>query len=287
MIPPHAAAGLLASWAETGRVLRRAFSLQVWSGLVARRWLLVGLVFGVSAVLIESTLTARFGNAQLPRQVDAWDLFPGMCSQAYYVYVLFGFGFLLFVVDTSHRDREQGTAAQALARMPSRSLYWLGTMGAVGAMALGFVGLGAAAAFLVGLAIAPPSSAWPMLPRAGVDWMYPEAALPVPMYALLLIGYTAWALWVAGCAVVLLSHFTRRKVVVLGAVVLWAVLGLSATSLSSALGHARLLNLGYYISISKHHVEDPFPLGVFFAITGAALVLMAALGSWRICREEL
>lgn len=276
----------VASWVEAGRVLKRSISLCLWSGIVAWRWLLLMAVFALAAGLIHDTLSFYFEDKGISRQVDAWDLFPAMLRHTYHLHFLFGFGFLLLIGDSYQREREQGTTALIAVRMPSRPIYWLGKMGAMGVMALLFVGLCLLISLVVGLVLAPPSAAWPMLPRESLAWMYPHVHMPLPVYVLLLAGYTAWALWTVGCAVMLLSLIVRHKAAILVTIAFWTLSSLSFSTFT-AVGYARLLGLGYFISLFKHESEEPMSLGAFFAISAAVLVMTAFLGSWRLQREEL
>lgn len=254
--------------------------------MVLWRWLLATLVFAVSAYLAKGQLDSSFYNLGIQRRVDAWDLFPELLLDFALTFLLWGFGFLIFVLDTYQRGREQGTLSLAFVRMPSRALYWLGTMGAVGVTALAFVTLAFVVALLVGMVVAPPSSLWPMLPREGEPAMYPPWSISLPAYSLLLLGYTAWALWVAGCAVVFLSLFVRRKAVLLGVVLVWNALSISSYGMLGYVGSLGLLNVGFLVGMFKHYMEGRFPMDQFFAVTGAALVFMAVVGSWKMRREE-
>jgi hypothetical protein len=256
------------------------------AALVPWRWAVAALVFAVSALAGKSSLESSLYNLGISRPVDAWDMFPGLHSTYSLLYLLWAFGFLIFVLDTYHRGRDDGTLSLSFVRLPSRPLYWLATMGAVGVTALGYVTLAFVIALLIGLIVAPPASLWPMLPREGDVAMYPSWNVSVPTYSLLLVGYTAWALWVTGCTIVFLSLFVRRKAVLLGAVVAWNALSYATIHRIAYLGRFSLLNLGYLVGMFKHHIQSPFPMGLFFAITAAALVLMAVVGAWKMRREE-
>lgn len=280
--PPPPAPGA-APWMETGRVLGRSVVLHLWSGLVAWRWLLLTAVFILGAILIEDTLTFYFKKDEIPRAVDAWDLFPAMLSHRYFVLFLFAFGFLLLIGDSFQREREQGTAALFAVRMPSRSIYWLGKIGAVGLLAALFVALCLVLTLLVGLVLAPPSTAWPQLPRPALEVMYLDVAMPLPVYTLLLAGYTMWALWTIGSVILLVSLLVRHRVAILVAIAAW----LAASVFVDTFGALRLLRLGDLLSIHKHRGDAPISPACFFAASGAVLVLTALAGSWRLRREEL
>jgi hypothetical protein len=277
----------LPSWAEALRILGRVILIHLRSGGIAWRWGLLTLMFVASSLFVENFLRSAFFNTEVHRRVDAWDLFPGLFVGVHTSYFIVALGFLLLVVDTYHRERDQGTATLSFSRIPSRSLYWLGTMGAVGAMAVAFVGLAWVVTSLVGLVLAPPASAWPLLPRESIPVMYPPDAMPLLVSDLLLMAYTSFTLWVVGCAVVLLSLFVRRKAVMLGVIFLWVLTGFSTFDMFGMPRNLHLINVGYYIGIYKHRLEDPYPAPLFFSVSGLALVLMAVVGAWRLRREEL
>jgi hypothetical protein len=295
MSVPAERASAPTSWKETARLLGRATSFSFWSGFVVWRWLVLIPVFGVNAVIIQDILRASFETNHISRRVDVWDLFPAMVSHAYMVLFLFGGGFMFLVGDSFKREQEQGAVAMAIVRMPSRSLYWLSKMGALGLMALAFVAFALLIAFVIGMVIAPPPSALPMLPRESIQWMLPNVRMPVPLYVVLLAGYTAWTLWIAGSIIVLSSLFIPHKLGVLGVIALWLVASLFEfvpipTSSFRPLGivdYVSLLDLSFFIGFYKHHGEQPIPLGTFFAVTSALLTLIAVTGARRLRREEL
>ena len=272
------------SW-ETGKTLARAIALGTSHGFVAWRWLLAGLAFAIAAVPSETTLEFGFHEFKVHRPVDVWDLFPGMLLNHFYLVWLFAFGFLLLVGDCYLRERERGAVTLCTLRLPSRTLYWLGKMGALGVMALSFVGLGLAIVLLAGLFMVP-ASATSLFAREGLPRMYPLGDFFVPAYLVLLAGYTAWALWLLGCAVVLLSVLIPRKGTVPVAIIIWVSASMPWT-VPIPPGYARLLNLEYFISIAKHGGSHPMSGQAYFTIGAAAAVLMAVAGSWRLRREEL
>lgn len=283
--PAQRASGITL-WKDTAHTLGRVIFLSLWSGIIAWRWLLLVPAFVVNAVIIKDILRFFLERHNVSRRVDAWDLFPAMLLHRHMQLLLFGLGFMLLVGDSYRREQEQGAVMLTIVRLPSRSIYWLGKMGALGVMALGFVGMGLTISLLVGLIIAPPSSFWPTLPRESMPGMYPEGGLSVPVYAVLLVGYTAWSLWIAGCMIVLLSICIPHKLGVLIAMTLWTVTSIFSL-VPSTMGYARLLNLGYLIGFFKHQGDDPIPLSNYFAITSTTLVLIAIAGSWRLQREDL
>jgi hypothetical protein len=281
---PPSPAGKHRSWADTLRLLGGSIAVQVWSAMSPGRWILATAVFAVTAYFVEGQIV--FGDPDNRRRIDAWDLFPGLLIDFALLFVVWGFGFLLFVADSYSRGREQGTLSVALVRMPSRPLYWLGTMGAVGVVALMYVTLAFVVSLAVGMIAFPPATLWPMLPREGMLAMYPQWNMPLPVYHLILVGYTAWGLWVAGCVVVLLSLFVRHKVAVVSFVLAWNLVSMVTHNWLLHVNLLRIVNVGFLIGIFKHHMQKFYPAVPFFTLTAAALVLMAVVGSWKMRREE-
>ena len=270
---------------ELFRTLLRAVVIDARHGVVPWRWLVALVAFAVAALIGADILHFSFRQNRIDRLADVWDLFPAMLINQVFLPWLLALGFMLLVGDSYLRAREQGTVAPCVLRLPSRTIWWLGKMGALGVLSLCFVGLGLAVTLLVGCFIAPPGAV-PLLGREGLPGMYPRADLFVPTYILLLAGYTAWALWIVGSCIVLLSVFIPRHATVLAASLLWV-----ATSLPWLRPHyrgpARLLSLDYFISASKHELADPMSWRAYFAISAAAAVLIAVAGSWRLRWEEL
>ncbi len=271
---------------DTLRTLARSTALSFLGGFVRWRWGLLTALFVITAGLVEDILTHTFDTYKISRPVDMWDIFPAIMSHTYTLHFLLAFGFLLLMGDHWHRQQAQGTAALFAIRMPSRRTYWLGNLGAIGLMAALFVGICWLMSFLVGLILAPPSTFWPMLPRETIRPLATSVHLPAPVYSFLLALYATWGLWIGGSAILLLSLFVRNTAVVLGAIAAWIMLSLSATWFGDAFV-MHFVCIGDLISTHKHRGEYPMSLGTFFIGSTAMLVLIAALGSWRMRREEI
>jgi len=274
----------LSPW-EIGRTLARMVAIDARNGIIAWRWLLALLAFTTAAVVDADMLKGSFRRHGIARPVDVWDLFPAMLINELFLIWLLGLGFMLLVGDSYLRERERGAVTLCILRMPSRTLWWLGKMGSLGVMSLCFGGGGLALTLLAGVFLAPPGSV-PLLGREGLPGMYPRADLFVPAYVLLLAGYTAWALWIIACAIVLLSVFIPHKATVLAASLLWVTVSLPWIR-PMYQGHARLLSLDYFITAAKHDVPDSMSFQAYFVISASAAVLMAIAGSWRLRWEEL
>ena len=270
---------------EAGKTLVRTTALCIRQGFIAWRWLLACPVFAVAALIGKDTVRFGFERADIHRPVDLWDLFPGMLLDQFFLLWILAFGFMLLVGDSYLRERERGAVALCALRLPSRTLFWLGKMGALGVMALSFVGLGLAVILLMGVFIAPPGGE-PLLAREGLPGMYLWTGLPIPVYLLFLAGYTAWALWLIGCLVVLVSVFIPRKVTVPAVIFTWVGSSLPALRVRYQ-DYLRLLNLDYFLSVDKHDAPPVMSWQAYFAIGAAAAVLMAAAGAWRLRWEEL
>ncbi len=270
---------------DTLRAIGRSTRLSITSSFVLWRWALLFALFILTAFLVEDTLDFYFRDGHVARKVDAWDIFPTIVSHTYVVHFLFAFGFLLLIGDLYHREREQGTAALLTVRMPSRPVYWLGKMGALGINACAFVGLSFVISLLVGFIIAPPSTMWPMLPRPNIRALEMHVHMPLPVYSLLLAAYTAWGLWVGGSVILLLSLFVRNTAIILGAIAGWVLLSMSGDWYFG--GYIKLFLIGHILGMYKHHGEYAISMPVFFAFTTTVLISTALIGSWRMRREEV
>jgi hypothetical protein len=268
------------------RALARSTSLSFLGGFSRWRWALLTALFALAAGLVVDTLQYFFTLRKITRPVDVWDIFPTLLRHTYVLHFLFAFGFLLLVGDHYHRQRDQGTAALFAIRMPSRRLYWLGNMGAIGIMAGLFIGVCWLMSLLVGFIMVPPPSLWPMLPRENPSFLNVSVHMPAPIYSLLVAAYTAWGLWIGGSAILLVSTFFRNTAVVLGAIAAWVLASLSASWYGESFT-MRFLCIGELIGHHKHRGEHPMSLGTFFAGSATMLVLIAVIGSWRMRREEI
>lgn len=268
------------------RALARSTALSFLGGFSRWRWALVTALFVLAARLVTYTLGYSFRERHISRPVDVWDLFPALLNNTYVLHFLFAFGFLLLIGDHYHRQRDQGTAALFAIRMPSRQLYWLGNMGAIGIIAALFMGICWLMSLIVGFIMVPPSSLWPMLPRESLSFLNAFVHMAAPIYSLLVAAYTAWGLWIGGSAILLVSVFFRNTAVVLGAIAAWALASL-ALSWNIRWPWERFVYIGELIGHHKHRGEHPMSLGTFFIGSTIMLVLIAVIGSWRMRREEI
>lgn len=170
--------------------------------------------------------------------------------------------------------------------MPSRRLYWLGNMAAVGINALLFMSISYALTLIVGFIMVPPSSYWPMLPRETLLALSDTPAIPAPVYSLLLVLYTAWGLWISGSLVMLVSTFFKNTAVLLGVIAGWVLLSLTL-SWNTRFDVSRFLLIGELLSFQKHYGDRAISLGTFFVVSSIMLILIAIIGSWRMQREEV
>lgn len=271
---------------ELFRSLTRITWLSFLGGFVRRRWALVIAVMTIAAGTMADTLHYSFDADKVTRPVDVWDIFPALLRHAYILHFLFAFGFLLFVGDHAHRQRDFGTSALLAIRLPSRRLYWLGNMGAIGINAFLFMLTCLCISLIVGFIMVPPSSLWPMTSRETIRQLAIPLQMPIPVFLVGLAMYTAWGLWIAGSFVMLVSTFFKNTSVLLGTITGWVVLSV-ALSWQAYWPWERFLYVGELIGHHKHLVERPVSLSMFFLVSTAMLVAIAAIGSWRMRREEL
>lgn len=271
---------------EFFRSLGRVTMLSFLSSVVRWRWALVTAVFTLAAGLVADTLQYSFNTDHIPRPVDVWDIFPALLRHTYVLHFIFAFGFLLFVGDHYHRQRDLGTSTLFAVRMPSRSLYWLGNIGAIGIHAFLFMLACLLISLLVGFIMVPPSSLWPMLSRETVRQLTIPVQMPIPVFSFLLALYTAWGLWIAGAVVMLVSTFFKNTAVLLGTIAGWVLLSL-ALGWNIRWSWERFLYIGELIGHHKHLGERAISLQTFFLGSTVMLIAIALIGSWRMRREEL
>jgi hypothetical protein len=271
---------------EFVRSLGRITSLSFLSGFVRWRWALVVSLFTLAAGLVQDTLQWLFRAEKVIRPVDVWDMFPALLAHYYVLHALFAFGFLLFIGDHYHRQRESGNSALFALRLPSRRLYWLGNMATVGINALLFMTICYLMTLVVGFIMVPPASYWPMLPRETLQGLSYTPHLPAPVFSLLLALYTAWGLWISGSLVMLVSTFFKNTSVLLGVISGWVLVSLAA-GWDVPFVFQRFVLLGELIGFHKHYGEHAISLGTFFLVSSTMLFLIALVGSWRMQREEL
>lgn len=268
------------------RSLGRVTALSFLSGVVRWRWALVMAMFTLAAGTLSDTLQYSFNESHISRPVDVWDIFPALLRHTYILHFLFCFGFLLFVGDHFHRQRDLGTSTLFAVRMPSRRLYWLGNMGAMGINAFLFMIGSWIVSLIVGFIMVPPSSFWPMVSRETVRQLIIPLQLPIPVFSFLLALYTAWGLWIAGSLVMLVSTFFKNTAVLLGTITGWVLLSL-ALGWDTYWPWQRFLFVGELIGHHKHLGERAISLQTFFLGSSLMLVAIALIGSWRMRREEV
>lgn len=271
---------------EFFRSLGRMTALSLLSGVVRWRWALALATMALAAGTMSNTLQYPFKEARIGRHVDVWDIFPALLRHAYVLQFLFALGFLLFVGDQYHRQRDLGTSTLFVVRVPSRRLYWLGNMGAMGIQALVFMLASWAVSLVVGFILVPPTSLWPMMSRETIPALAISVQMPIPVFSLLLALYTAWGLWVAGSLVMLVSTFFRNTAVLLGTIAGWILLSL-VLGWNIRWPWERFLYIGELIGHHKHFGEHAISIGAFFLGSTAMLVAIALIGSWRMRREEI
>ncbi|HMY15260.1 MAG TPA: hypothetical protein PKA58_02975 [Polyangium sp.] len=268
------------------RSLGRVTALSFLSGVVRWRWALLVALFALAAGLVADTLQYLFDTDHISRRVDVWDIFPALLRHMYVLHFLFCFGFLLFVGDHFHRQRDLGTSTLFAVRMPSRRLYWLGNMGAIGINAFLFMLACWLISLFVGFIMVPPSSLWPMVSRDTVRPLAIPLQMPIPVFSFLLALYTAWGLWIAGSVVMLVSTFFKNTAVLLGTITGWVLLSL-ALSWNTYWPWQRFVYIGELIGHHKHFGERAISLPTFFLGSSLMLMAIALIGSWRMRREEV
>ena len=207
--------------------------------------------------------------------------------------LVFGFvlGFVLVTGDLYVRDRQEGTAALTLLRSRSRTSWWMGKILSLALPALLYSVLAYFFA-LVGsalrLPVAPGFSRAADVPWKGGSGLYPRFEwMPVPLFFLFVVLYTALALWALGSVVLAVSALYPRLVIPLAAGLALVYVGVQ---LREPLSYEQDLSLNpvyhatYVVNFSGSGRPDFVPWFYSTAVLGGTLFLALLVGAlWVRC----
>lgn len=262
-------------------------------GLGQIRWLFIPLVFFAVGWVQIDYVEFDFAS-QRARDVNLWD---GPLSSATYASVVvfaFTLGFLLVSGDLLVKDLSSGAASMTLVRSHSRSGWWIAKLLALFPLALtyssiAFLTMLAAGAARLPLALGPSPAA--RVPWGQGDALYPRfEVLPMPMFFVLVVLYTSFALWAVGAVGLLVSTFLPRTLPALAFSFVWIVgLGWLLMPLyqREVVG---TLDPAYRVSYAIHfggQGEEAASWAVSAAIVLTTIALATLLGSWVLRRTDL
>ncbi|NOK60855.1 MAG: hypothetical protein GFH27_549289n162 [Chloroflexi bacterium AL-W] len=257
------------------------YSLSNW------RWWLVPILFGVAGFLRGDNIS--FSDAQLVnRSINVWDALALMHVHAFYLAWLYVLGFVFVIGDNVIRERDEGMIALTFALMPSRTVWWIAKLSALGILALCYVGIGLVFSLLGSVTQLPfswqDSPAALSAPNPSILWYERDFSIPMPLFVLLINGYIACMLWVIGCIVMTVSLLVPKTFIPFGFIVLWILASFLFDSiLLNNLPYGLLLDVSYFVSYAKHFdYYIPLPLFILiicFVLGTTLLVGMARLRS--------
>lgn len=272
-------------------ILRHAFFDTV-RALGTRRWLAVPVVMFLAGIVALDRIEFDY-RAQRPRDVNVWDApLAMMADPALVVFVLI-LGFVFVTGDLYVRDRASGTAAMTLLRSNSRAGWWSAKVISLGALALVY----SVVAFLCILAVSAINLPFSLgaSPAAQVPWgsedaLYPRfEAMPVPLFLLLVVLYTALALWAVGTVVLGISLLLPHPIVPLAAGLLWVMTAWLLWPLGGRQGIGTLDPI-YQVTYVFHfgnEILDALPWTTSFAVVAGTLILVLTLGAWRLRETDM
>ena len=132
-------------------------------------------------------------------------------------------------------------------------------------------------------------------PAAEVPWgsegaLYPRfKILPVPLFLLLIVFYTAIALWAVGTVVLGISLLLPKPVVPLATGLLWVMFAWILWPLGTRRGLGTLDPM-YQVTYVFHFgtdVLDGLPWTTSFAVVATTLILVLTLGAWRLSQVDM
>lgn len=257
------------------------------------RWLAVPPVFFGAGWLGSENAAFNYA-AQQPRQANLWDAPLIMMTNNSVLIFACTLGFVLVVGDLYVRDRSSGAAAMTLVRTRSRASWWAAKVGALGPAALAFSALAFLSALAAGAIRLPLAGGWS--PAARIPWGNPAAIypsfgyLPPPVFLLLVVAYTALALWAIGAVVLAVSTFYPHMVTPLAAGLAWTITGSSLVAPLYLRTGAGTLDPQFRLNYAIHFATDggsmAMPWLISLAVGGASLLVATLGGVWRLRRTD-
>lgn len=275
------------------RSLARLVLFDAIRGLGNLRWLVVPPILFVIGWLDVDYVQYDY-QAQEPREVNIWDGPLSMMTYGGAVIFILVLGFVIVSGDLYVRDRASGTAAMSLVRSRSRMGWWAAKIGALGLLAFVYSAVFAAST-LAASATRLPLALGPS-PAAQVPWsdqsaLYPRfEELPMPLFFLLVVLYTALALWAVGAVVVWVSALYPRVVTPLAFGFLWVV-GISwiVAPVYQRQGFGKLDPV-YQVSYAVHFGApglEATPWSTSCAVILGTLALVLLAGAWKLRRTDI
>lgn len=211
--------------------------------------------------------------------------------------IVFGFvlGFVLVTGDLYVQDLHVGTAYLTLLRSRSRAGWWAGKILSLAPAALLYSMLAyvfALAGSALVLPIKPGPSRAAEIPWGSETALYPRfEGMPMPLFCVLVVLYTAFALWALGSLVITASALYSRGIVPLVAGLALVIVGSRLEEPFVYRQGAALLNPVYHVTYVTHFSSgDSFALAPWLyavGVLGGMLFVAVAVGAWWVSRTDV
>ncbi len=237
----------------------------------------------VTRVLKHSPGTSNFWDGALVLPTNKYAL-------------IFGFvlGFVLVTGDLYVRDLQEGTASLTLLRSRSRMDWWASKVLSIAPLALLYSALAylsalAGSALLLPVALRTSRAA--EIPWSGGSGLYPRLEwMPIPLFFLTVVLYTAFALWALGSVVLAVSALYPRLVVPLVAGLAWVYIGAQLRE-PITFGKGHLLNPVYHATyVTTFDARGEFSAEPWIwacAVLGGTLFISFAVGALWVRRIDV
>lgn len=278
-----------------GRIARLALydtlrALNTWRWFAVPPVFILGGWLGAShAEYVMEVLLAA------PLRPNFWDGALILPTKKYAITLGFVLGFLLVTGDSYVRDHHDGTASLTLLRSCSRVGWWSGKVLGLAFPALAYSILAYTCALIGSILVLPVESGASQ--AATIPWgydggLYPRFEwMPTPLFFLLVVVYTAFALWAVGSLTLAVSalhpHYITPFVVALA----WVLVGTQLRDPLSYTQETPPVNPVYHVSyVTNFVVDGNFSLVPWFyalGVLGCTLLLAFVIGTLCIYRADI
>lgn len=265
----------------------------VLCSLGSRRWLAVPPILFLAGWLAVDYVQYDF-QSQRARITNVWDGPLSTMADASLVVFVFVLGFALVTGDLYVRSLSSGRAAMTLVRARTRDSWWAAKVGALGVLALvysavSFCSILTASAFRLPLSLEPSKAS--EAPWNSPESLYPRfVELPIPLFFIVVVLYTALALWAVGAIILWISVLYPRPVVPATAGLLWVILGSPLIAPLYQREGVGTLDPMYHVSYVIHFTtssNQATPWVSSLILIAATLSLVLCAGAWKLRRTDM
>lgn len=276
------------------RVWRLAY-FDIFRAIGTWRWLVVPPVFvlgGWSGADHAQFVTRVLNHS--PGTSNFWDGALILPTSKYALVLGFVLGFVLVTGDLYVRDRQEGTASLTLLRSRSRTGWWGSKVLSLAPLALIYSTLAylsalAGSALLLPVALGTSRAA--EIPWSGGSGLYPRFEwMPISLFFLFVVLYTALALWALGSVVLAVSALYPRLIVPLVAGLAWVYVGVQLReplSYGQGLSLNPVYHAAYVVNFSGSGRPVFIPWLYSVSVLGGTLFLAFVVGALWIRRIDV